>query len=89
MRWRSDIPGAPQNAAAEVARIVADDIAGGIATLHLVVGAATPALPGDQAEALRFLTRRLGEMTAELRMELAHIDAPAPAPRRKRLMARQ
>jgi hypothetical protein len=79
--------GAPQNAAADVARIVAGDIAGGVATLHLVVGAAAPSLPGDQAEALRFLVRRLGELSDELRMELVHVDAPAAPARRKRVVA--
>lgn len=76
-----------QNATADVARIVAGDIAGGIATLHLVVDAAAPALPGDQSDALRFLARRLGELSDELRMELAHMDVPAAAPRRKRAVA--
>lgn len=57
------------------------------ATIANLVGAAAAALPGDQAEALRFLARRLGELTDELRMELAHVDAPAPGPRRKRAIA--
>lgn len=78
---------APQNAAADVARIVAGDIAGGVTTLHLVATAAARTIPGDQAEALIFLARRLAELVDELRMELAHMDAPVAARRRKRVVA--
>lgn len=72
------MPGTSQNAAAETARIVADDIAGGAAALLLVIDGAAPALRGEQIEALRFLARRFAELADELRMELASIDASAP-----------
>ena len=81
------MPRAPQNAAADVARIVAGDIAGGVAALHLVAAAAARSIPGDQAEALIFLARRLAEMVDELRIELAHMDAPRTKRRCKRVVA--
>ena len=82
-----DMASTSQNATADVARVIAGDIAGGLATLDLVLSAVARVLPGAELEALGFLARRLGELTDELRMELAQMDAPDTARRRKRAVA--
>lgn len=81
------MPGTSQNAAAETARIVAEDIAGGAAALLLMIDGAAPALRGEQIEALRFLGRRLTELADELRMELASMPGTAPRRQGKRAVA--